>query len=126
MYKGCQNHKHKDHKGKTFVKKFQRGCFRASCKHCWLRKWLARESNRATTRIENFMVVKKSHGFREPQPIHIIVSPPWKEKFDSFDVLKKRCREIDTLPTLEIQPKHKIKTNRPDEYWLIYDHRTEP
>jgi len=46
--KGCLNHKHQDHKGKTFVKKFQLGCFRSSCKHCWLRKWLARESNRAT------------------------------------------------------------------------------
>jgi len=94
VYKGCLNHKHQDHKGKTFVKKFQRGCFRASCSHCWLRKWLARESNRAARRIENFMRVKKSHGFREPKPIHVIVSPPWNEKFISFDVLKKRCREM--------------------------------
>jgi len=94
LYKGCQNHKHQDHRGKTFVKKFQQGCFRASCKHCWLRKWLARESNRATRRTENFIHVKKSHGFREPKPIHVIISPPWKEKFASFDVLKKRCREL--------------------------------
>ncbi len=94
MTKGCLNYKHQDHKRKTFVKKFQRGCFKASCRHCWLRKWLARESNRATRRIENFIRVKKSHGFREPKPIHVIVSPPWKEKFISFDVLKKRCREM--------------------------------
>jgi len=90
--KGCLNNFHPEHNGKIWIRKFQMGCFRASCSHCWLRKWLARESNRATRRIENFIRVKKSHGFREPLPIHVIVSPPWKEKFGSFDVLKKRCR----------------------------------
>ncbi len=92
-YKGCLNHtKHPDHK--SLIRKFWISCFRSCCKKCWLEKWLARESNRATRRIENFIQVKVKYGFREPKPIHVIVSPPWNEKFSRFDVLKNRCRKM--------------------------------
>jgi len=92
-YKGCCNHK-KHPSNKSLIRKYWLSCFRANCKKCWLEKWLARESNRATRRLENFIQVKKNHGFREPKPIHVIVSPPWSEKFSRFDILKKRCRKL--------------------------------
>ena len=71
-------------------------CFRSACEYCWLEKWLARESKRATLRIENYQKVIKSNpaGFRFTNPIHVIVSPAWRDKFMRFDLLKKRCREL--------------------------------
>ena len=55
-------------------------CFRSACEYCWLEKWLARESRRATLRIENYQKVLKQIGkTRFTNPIHVIVSPAWKE-----------------------------------------------
>jgi len=72
-------------------------CFRSACEYCWLEKWLARESRRATLRIENYQKVVKQLGkTRFTNPIHVIVSPSWKDKFMRFDLLKKKCREILT------------------------------
>jgi len=34
-----------------------------------------------------------------------------------------RARAIAPLTE---EPKHKVPTNRPDEYWLVYDHKTKP
>lgn len=70
-------------------------CFRSACEYCWLEKWLARESRRATLRIENYQKVLKQIGkTRFTNPIHVIVSPSWKDKFMRFDLEKKRCREL--------------------------------
>jgi len=70
-------------------------CFRSACEYCWLEKWLARESRRATLRIENYQKVLKQIGkTRFTNPIHVIVSPSWKEKFMRFDLEKKKCREL--------------------------------
>jgi len=70
-------------------------CFRSACEYCWMEKWLARESRRATLRIENYQKVLKQIGkTRFTKPIHVIVSPPWKDKFMRFDLQKKKCREL--------------------------------
>ena len=70
-------------------------CFRSACEYCWMEKWLARESRRATLRIENYQKVIKEIGkTRFTNPIHVIVSPSWKDKFVRYDLLKKRCREL--------------------------------
>jgi len=70
-------------------------CFRSACEYCWMEKWLARESRRATLRIENYQKVIKEIGkTRFTNPIHVIVSPAWKDKFMRYDLLKKRCREL--------------------------------
>ena len=37
--------------------------------------------------------------------------------------LDYHAREIAPLGE---DPKHRIQTNRPDEYWLVYDHKTKP
>lgn len=70
-------------------------CFRSACEYCWMEKWLARESTRATLRIEKYQKVIKQIGkTRFTNPIHVIVSPSWNDKFMRYDLLKKRCREL--------------------------------
>ena len=70
-------------------------CFRSACEYCWMEKWLARESRRATLRIEKYQKVLKQIGkTRFTNPIHVIVSPSWNDKFMRYDLLKKRCREL--------------------------------
>jgi len=70
-------------------------CFRSACEYCWMEKWLARESRRATLRIENYQKILVQLGkTRFTNPIHIIVSPSWDDKFMRFDLEKKRCREL--------------------------------
>ena len=71
MTKGCLDHKkhHGEYEGKVFIKTFQKSCYRASCQICY-KKWMARESNKATRRIETYEKLSK-------KPVkHIIVSPP--------------------------------------------------
>ena len=77
---------------KKFIKHSKISCFRSKCEYCWLEKWLARESSRTTQRIENYVKVFKNLQFaRSPNlqrkylnPIHVIVSPSWNDKFLSF------------------------------------------
>ncbi len=69
---GCLNviaHKGTLAEGKGFVKTFQRSCYRADCVICF-KKWLARESNKATRRIEKY---EKLSGTKAK---HIIISVP--------------------------------------------------
>ncbi len=91
--KGCLNvkaHEKTEWKGKVFIKTFQKSCFRASCEEC-SKKWMGREANKATKRIEVYR--KKS---KEP-PKHIMVSvPSWlyhkpinELRRDAYRILKK-------------------------------------
>jgi len=91
---GCFNLK--DHPNNlALVQHTKLSCFRSACEYCWLEKWLARESRRATLRIENYQKVVKQIGkTRFTNPIHVIVSPSWDDKFMRYDLLKKRCREL--------------------------------
>jgi len=43
--------------------------------------------------------------------------PRIEKKSNKFDY---HAREISPLTE---EPKHKVPTNRPDEYWLVYDHK---
>jgi len=69
---GCLNvkaHKNTEAHGKGFVKTFQRSCYRAVCEICY-KKWMARESNKATKRIEKYEKMSKENAK------HIIISVP--------------------------------------------------
>lgn len=107
LRKGCFNLKcHPDHKAHVIQTK--KSCFRAKCEYCWLEKWLARESTRATRRIEKYSEFWKDmntkHLFERRKylkPIHVIVSPPWKEKFMRFDLLKKKTVDLLKLAGIE-------------------------
>jgi len=122
-YKGCLNHlKHPSHK--ALIRKFWISCFRSCCSRCWLEKWLARESNRATRRIENFIQVKVKYGFREPKPIHVIVSPSWNDKFIRFDILKKRCRKLMEKAGIVggLMIYHPFSFNKDKGEWIVRPH----
>jgi len=85
-YLGCKNH------GSNMWLVVRRlSCFRAVCEACGLTKWLPRESNRIVARIEKYFKIPE---YSHRKPIHIIVSPPWKDKFLDYGVLKLRCREL--------------------------------
>jgi len=69
---GCLDikaHKNTEAHDKGFVKTFQRSCYRADCETCY-KKWMARESNKSTRRIEKY---EKLSGKKAK---HIIISVP--------------------------------------------------
>jgi len=70
--KGCDNvWGHPENK--VFVRRSKRSCFRSCCEYCWLEKWLARESHRATQRIENYIDVFKHLQFAR-NPVDTLVA----------------------------------------------------
>jgi len=88
--RGCLNEKEHSRlgmKNKIFVKQYQRSCFRAVCKVCF-KKWMGRQSNRATRRIEKF---EKQTGKRVK---HIVLSIPKWEHHRSYQELKKKANLI--------------------------------
>jgi len=88
--KGCLNveaHKGTECEGKGYVKTFQRSCYRADCEVCEP-KWRARESNKATKRIEKYEKKSGKHAK------HIIVSPPQWLHRKSKKELSKMCYKI--------------------------------
>ena len=61
-YRGClnvQGHRNTIAEGKGFLKTFEKSCFRACCQVCY-KKWLGRESNKSTRRIEKYEKLKRS------------------------------------------------------------------
>lgn len=88
--KGCLNekeHRRLGFKNKIFVKQYQRSCFRAVCKVCF-KKWMGRQSNKATRRIEKF------ENNSENKPKHIILSVPHWEYNLSVKELRKKSYSI--------------------------------
>ena len=68
------------HAGKIYIKHFQRCCFKADCKKCYL-KWAKREAHKSARRIERYQELSGK------QPIHVIVSPPssaWEKEIKSW------------------------------------------
>ncbi len=87
---GCLNvkaHENTEAHGKAFVKTFQRSCYRAVCEVCY-KKWMARESNKSTRRIEKYEKKSGKHAK------HIIVSVPKWEYGKSKKELAKECYKI--------------------------------
>jgi hypothetical protein len=92
--KGCPNlegHKDCKHKGKIFLKQYKKYCFRASCRKCY-RKWMVRQANRGTRRIEKY--AKKSGK----EPIHIFFTIPERH----YHLPLKTLRKIATTIAKEI------------------------
>ena len=129
--KGCDNvWGHPENK--KFVKHSKRSCFRSCCEYCWLEKWLARESYRATQRIENYIDVFKHLQFaRSPKfqrkylnPIHVIVSPSWKDKFMPFDQLKKKARKLINQAGIEggLMIYHPFSLDEKSGQWIVRPH----
>ncbi len=67
---GCVNsekHKQLGFGDVSFVKQFQRSCYRAACKECD-KKWMGRQSNRSTRRIEKYAQITGK------TPFHVVLS----------------------------------------------------
>jgi len=81
--KGClHTEDHQEQKGKAFVRRYQRSCFRPVCKTCW-EKWIGRQSNVATRKIEKYSKRQKI------SPIHIVLSVShWDYELD-YKILKE-------------------------------------
>jgi len=129
--KGCDNvFGHPENK--KFVKHSKRSCFRSCCEYCWLEKWLARESHRATQRIENYIQVFKHLQFASSpkfqrkylNPIHVIVSPSWKDKFMPFDQLKKKARKLINQAGIEggLMIYHPFSLDEKSSQWIVRPH----
>jgi len=90
LTKGCLNvlaHAKSEFPGKVFIKTFQKSCYRAACEKCF-RKWMARESNKATRRIEKFERLSK-----EPSK-HIVVSVPAWKHYEPVKDLRKQAYKV--------------------------------
>jgi len=87
---GCLNSERHDRLGygrRNYVKQFQRSCYRGSCKTCY-RKWIARESNKATRRIQTYSDLSKE------KPIHVLLSVPSSQHDLPVKLLRKKMSDI--------------------------------
>jgi len=87
---GCLNRKEHEKLGKgnrVYVKNYQRSCYRGSCKMCY-RKWIAREANKATRRIDTYSDLSKQ------KPIHVLLSVPPAQYELPVKLLRKKMNEI--------------------------------
>jgi len=86
---GCLNVNDHQRLGKgkrVYVKQFQRSCYRGGCKKCY-RKWIARESNKATRRIDAYSNLSKE------KPIHVLLSVPASQYNLPVKILRKKMIE---------------------------------
>jgi len=93
---------------------------------------LSRESSRATQRIDNYVEVFKNLQFaRSPKfqrkylkPIHVIVSPSWKDKFLPFDQLKDKARKLINQAGIEggLMIYHPFSLDKKSGQWVVRPH----
>lgn len=87
---GCLNREGHEKLGKgrrVYLKQYQRSCYRGSCRTCY-RKWIAREANKATRRIETYANLSKQ------KPIHVLLSVPGYQYHISVKELREKMRLI--------------------------------
>jgi len=89
--KGCTNLEgHKDNvesKGKYYISRKQRFCYRARCERCKL-KWMYREADHASKRLEKYEKIHKKKAK------HIVVSPPSWVLSQPLEKLRKTAIKI--------------------------------
>jgi len=87
---GCLNRIEHEKLGKgkrVYVKNYQRSCYRGACRTCY-RKWIAREANKATRRIEAYANLSKQ------KPIHVLLSVPGYEYHKPVKEFREKMRLI--------------------------------
>ena len=117
---GClnaQKHKRLGKGSKIYLKQFQRSCYRATCKICYL-KWIAREANSATRRIEKYtlMTMKK--------PIHLMLIVPPSQHNLPIKILRKRMNHILKIAQLDgaAVTFHPFRFRESTKEWHPYPH----
>jgi len=87
---GCLNEKQHEKLGygrRIYVKQYQRSCYRASCKTCYL-KWIFRQANKANRRIEKY---SEDSGRKA---IHAFLSIPLNQYTLPYKEQRKRLNQI--------------------------------
>ena len=115
---GCTNierHKHNSQaRGKYYISRKQRYCYRARCEHCKL-KWMYREADVAAKRLEKYEKISKKKAK------HVIVSPPSWVLSQPLEKLRKTAIKIlkEVKADGGIVVIHPFKTNHDTGY--LYD-----
>jgi len=87
---GCLNEELHDKLGKgrrVYIKQYQRSCYRASCEECYS-KWIARQANVATRRIEKYEHKTKN------KPKHIVLSIHPSQYDLPYNIIRNRMKQI--------------------------------
>src|SRR3972149_647770 len=106
-------------KGRVYyVKHYQRSCYRSSCKICYL-KWIARQANNATKRIETYSMKNNNK-----KPIHLILCIPPSQHDNPVKVLRQRMSHILKLGKIEGAAVvfHPFRFNRTQRQWYPSPH----
>ena len=120
LTKGCLNvpaHKNTEFPGKVFIKTFQKSCYRASCEICY-KKWMARESNKATRRIEKYEKLSKKPAK------HIVISvPSWKHFIQIKEMRKEAYKILKSVSAIGGSLIfHPFRYNRDHKQWYYAPH----
>jgi len=120
MTKGCLNvpaHAGTKYAGRVYIKTFQKSCYRASCQICY-KKWMARESNRATRRIEKYQKISKKPAK------HIIISvPSWLHNTPVKQLRKTAYRILKSVNAIGGSLIfHPFRYNRDYKRWYYSPH----
>ena len=118
---GCLNvrlHTKLGKRGFVYIKQFQRSCYRASCKTCYV-KWIARSANRATRRIEQYC---KEHPGKKP--IHLILIPPKNQHDLPLKILRQRMSCILKIAEIEGAAVifHPFRYRKEISQWYVWPH----
>lgn len=100
-----------------YVKQYQRSCYRASCKTCYLR-WIARQANNATRRIEYY-----SQKYNK-KPIHLILCIPPSQHDLPVRILRQRMGQILKIAEFEGGAVifHPFRFNDKNRSWYPWPH----
>ena len=117
---GCLNvnlHEKLGKGGLIYIKKFQQSCYRPCCKICYL-KWIARQANAATRRIEAY----QKHP--NQKPIHLILIVNKTQHDTSVKILRQRMSHILKLANIEgcAVVFHPFRFNKELRTWYPYPH----
>lgn len=117
---GCLNVNAHQKLGKgrrIYVKQFQRSCYRAVCKICYL-KWIARQASKATRRIDKFseLILKKS--------FHLILCIPPSQHNLPLKLLRYRMVQIMKIAELNGAAVvfHPFRFNKTVRRWYYFPH----
>jgi len=118
--RGCLNVDEHERKGKgrrPYIKHYQRSCYRATCKVCYLR-WIVRQAHNATQRIEYY---SKTHS---QEPIHLILSVHQNQHELPVKLLRKRMSHILRIAEFEGGAVifHPFRFNDKIQQWYAWPH----
>ena len=117
---GCNNADLHEKLGKgrlTYVKQFRRSCYRAVCKSCYT-KWIARQANVSTRRIERYFEKSKQ------KPIHLILAVPHSQYYVPVKLLRQRMSHILKLGNIHGAAVvfHPFKFRKTENRWYAAPH----